>query len=146
MERVGKFYVRLRRPPRCIADCPAGMETEEMAQKRLDLDGLRELLSDEGIVIPESVTEPMDFLNHLHTSLLSKARMEEAISSAEDGDEGDEDGYHEHTPVVVMSEGGPLLMPAKKRKRCETREQVDKAVDDFFGMLPGASKKEAALP
>lgn len=112
------------------------MENEEYS-----LEALRERLAAEDIFIAEAIEEPAQFLEHLFTALCTK----QGLAPSREGDDEDANAaeYDENSPTL-MSHGLPLaghrLSIAKRRKgagRVAGPAATAKAVDDFFGMLPG---------
>jgi len=106
---------------------------------KCNLDELRELLADEGIHVPEDLSDPEDFLNHLHTALLTAARMAQRTEDEEEEEDDLTNPADLDNPPVLMSHG-LFRVPKRRRRRRQTPEETAQAVDGFFKMLPGREK------
>lgn len=69
-----------------LDDDGSGKEPDA-GEKGFDLEELRKVLADDGYGVPEHISEPEEFLRHLHTAALSKKAMIDKLLEDEDDDE-----------------------------------------------------------
>lgn len=85
---------------------------------KFSLDELRKVLADDGYGIPDHVTEPEEFLQHLHTAALSKKAMIDKL--VDDGEEEPNGGEPAPAPAdgpIMMSLGGHTFELRRQGKK-----------------------------
>lgn len=81
----------------------------EGGKKGFDLEALRKVLEEDGYAVPDSITDPSDFLTHLYTAALSKKSAMDAAFGDDDEEEVEETGGGSGSEPPTPA-SGPVMM------------------------------------
>jgi hypothetical protein len=114
-ERVSSSTVRLSltdyEGPEMADEIKPDEDGGDGGKKGFDLEALRKVLAEDGYSVPEQITDPSQFLEHLHTAALSKkAALDAALGTEEEEEEEEEEETPDETPGNPEPAPGPVMM------------------------------------